>query len=688
MNTGLLAFLWPTLFNNDFVTRYVATSLWVLNMHIETLKLTNFRCFGSDTATIPMAQDFTAFVGDNGSGKTAVMYALLRLFSISQEQRRLRAQDFHVPMSEDSPPGERSLSIEAVLALPELQEEEGDHSAVPEFFNQLAIDQDGHVKCRIRLEARWIADGSPEGSIEENLWAIRTFGTFAENDCIKIRPTERARIQMIYVPASRDGASQVSTFLRSRLWKAIAWSAKVKKTFESVGSSLQQDFNTEPAVSVLTEALDLRWKELNAAGTDTSPSFSPIDGRFDEFVKKVGVSFYPDESGKVRPLEDLSDGQRSIFHLAMTAATLDVEKNIVAGKRKGFRPDLIDIPALTLIAIEEPENSLAPFYLSRIISQIAGLTSTLRAQAFIASHSPSILARVEPDQIRHLRLVPQTRTAVVNSIRMPPNNEAAAKFLKQAVRAYPELYFARFVVLGEGASEEVILPRLAEALGLQIDRSSVAVVPLGGRHTNHLWRLLSDLGIPYATLLDLDVGRHGGAWGRIKDSLEQLVAIGVKGDQIFAQGQNMTEIQLRDEIQKLGKRNPQELNTKDGQDWLTLLRAFNIFFSSPLDIDYSMLKAFPKDYQTLEEGMEGPTDADARQSVLGDKGQPDLYPANDGLLRWYRYLFLGRGKPSTHMRVLGNIRPQDLKKNIPEELKAILELISSSIPQTGVGSQG
>jgi hypothetical protein len=31
------------------------------------------------------------------------------------------------------------------------------------------------------------------------------------------------------------------------------------------------------------------------------------------------------------------------------------------------------------------------------------------------------------------------------------------------VRTYPELYFARFAVLGEGASEEVVLPRWVDA---------------------------------------------------------------------------------------------------------------------------------------------------------------------------------------------------------------------------------
>ena len=351
-------------------------------MHIESLKLTNFRCFGSETVSIPLSHNFTALVGDNGAGKTAVMFALLRLFGISQEQRRLRQQDFHVPFGEVTPPDERSLSIEAILAIPELQDEDGDHSVVPEFFNQLAIDEDGHVKCRIRLDAKWTSDGSTEGSIEQNLWAVRRFGSFGDGDCINVRATDRARIQMIYVPASRDGASQISSFLRSRLWRAIAWSNKVKETFDSVGSKLRADFNDEPAVSTFTEALDGRWKELNAAGTDTSPSFSPLDGRFDEFVKRIGVTFHADESGNSRALEDLSDGQRSIFHLAMTAATLDVEKNIVAGQEKGFQAEDIDIPTLTLIAIEEPENSLAPFYLSRIVNQVADLTSGLRAQAF------------------------------------------------------------------------------------------------------------------------------------------------------------------------------------------------------------------------------------------------------------------------------------------------------------------
>ncbi|MEJ5083240.1 AAA family ATPase [Ochrobactrum sp. MYb379] len=61
-------------------------------MFIERVSLTNFRCFGSETTTIELTSGLTTFVGVNGAGKTAVMQALLRLFGITGDHRRLRRQ--------------------------------------------------------------------------------------------------------------------------------------------------------------------------------------------------------------------------------------------------------------------------------------------------------------------------------------------------------------------------------------------------------------------------------------------------------------------------------------------------------------------------------------------------------------------------------------------------------------------
>lgn len=643
-------------------------------MFIEKLILTNFRCFGPAPTTIDLTSGLTTFVGANGAGKTAVMQALQRLFGVTGDQRRLRRQDFHIPSAELASPLQRSFTLEAIIAFPELDAGGAGGAAVPEFFHQMAADEAGRLKCRLRLEATWTDDGSLDGTIEQRYWAIRTFGQFADADCTELKATDRARIQMIYVPATRDGASQVTAFLRGRLWRAINWSQGVRDTFNNAGTTLNGAFAGEPAVDVIAAAVTRRWQEVHTAGTDATPLFRPIDLRFQEFIRKVEVVFRPDEAGRERALDDLSDGQRSLFHLAMTAATLDVEGGIVANPiGAGFQAGGVPLPALTLIAVEEPENNLAPFYLSRIIRQIEDLTTGPRAQAVVSSHSPSILARVDPAEVRYFRLDPHDRTARIRPISLPPGEEEASKFVREAVRTYPELYFARFVVLGEGASEEVVLPRLAEAMGLAIDRSFVAVVPLGGRHVNHLWRLLTNLDIPYATLLDLDWGRAGGGWGRVKTTCEQLLANGVQPAQLFNPNLNAAgSVANVAGFDALAPDNVAGLN-----QWIAWLNQFHVYFCTPLDLDYSMLQAFPAAYQVIEPGRQGPSPlGDPRTAVLGDDGLPHLYGAqHDALLRWYRYLFLGRGKPSTHVRVLSNQEPAALAAGAPQDLRALLSSV-------------
>lgn len=647
-------------------------------MFIERLTLTNFRCYGPVETSVDLGPGLTAFVGINGAGKTAMMQALQRLFGVTNDQRRLRREDFHIPTSELVVPTQRNLVLEAIIAFPELDADGGDGLAIPEFFHQMAADEAGKLKCRLRLEATWTDDGTLDGAVEQKYWAIRTFGAFTDADCIDLKATDRARIQMLYVPATRDGASQVTAFLRGRLWRAINWSQGVRDAFTNTGATLNGAFGVEPAVDVIAAAVTRRWQEVHTAGTDTTPVFRPLDLRFEQFIRKVEVVFRPDEAGRERALDDLSDGQRSLFHLAMTAAALDVEAGIAAAPEgAGFQAGGVTLPALTLIAIEEPENNLAPFYLSRIVRQVKDLTKSTQAQAVVSSHSPSILVRVDPTEVRHFRLDPLDRTAHIRPIKLPTDEEEASKFIREAVRTYPELYFARFVVLGEGASEEVVVPRLADAMGLDIDRSFVAVVPLGGRHVNHLWRLLTDLDIPYATLLDLDWGRAGGGWGRIKTACTQLLASDVAPEAIFGQHLNpqgpAANLVAFDAL-------PQPDLERITQ-WVHWLRQFNVFFCTPLDLDYSMLKALPLAYQIVEPGRHGPSPAgEPRTAVLGDDGLPHLYAADqDVLMRWYRYLFLGRGKPSTHVRVLSGQEPAVLAAAAPEELRALLTSIATRL---------
>lgn len=648
-------------------------------MYVEQLVLENFRCFGPDRTFVPLARGVTALVGANGSGKTAAFQALVRLFGVTGDQRRVRRSDFHVPATEEVALVQRRLVVEAILAFPELGADgELQGSAVPEFFRHMAADASGALKCRIRLDATWSDDGSAEGTIEERRRVITTLDDpFDDSACVDLKATDRARVQVVYVPALRDASSQVTAFLRGRLWRAVNWSTQTRAVYRDTGEALRGAFATEPGVATVEAALGARWAQLHAAGTDTTPLLRPMENRFDGFVRKSELVFRPDEAGRDRAVEDLSDGQRSLLHIALVAAALDVERQIPDLDASHFDAGAVALPALTIVAVEEPENNLSPFYLARIVRQLEDVASSHGGQALVSSHSAGMLRRIPPEHVRYFRLKPGDRTAVVRSVRLPEGDEDASKFIREAVHIYPELYFARFVVLGEGSTEAVVLPKLADAMGLAVDPSFVAIVPLGGRHVHHLWRLLTDLDIPYATLLDLDDGRAGGGWGRIKTAYTELLAIGVPPAALF--GHDLAGDALGAALRAVGERGRTDRNALLTE--VRRLRQFGLFYSEPLDLDWSMLRAFPAAYRVREDGMAGPSSVgDAKSTVLGVGGSPALYDdAEDEDFRWYRYLFTGRGKPSTHVRVLRTIADAQLRDGAPEELRALLARVVSSL---------
>jgi predicted ATP-dependent endonuclease of OLD family len=379
--------------------------------------------------------------------------------------------------------------------------------------------------------------------------------------------------------------------------------------------------------------------------------------------------------GRTRSAWELSDGQRSLLHIALTAASLDLETAIAVGDHDDkFDITSTALPSLTLLAIEEPENNLAPFFLSRVVQQLLDVTVSGRAQAVISSHSASVMSRISPEKVRHFRLDETTKTTNVCEIILPGNATEAGKYVREAIRAHPELYFARFVVLGEGDSEQVVLPKLAEARGLHIDQSFVAIVLLGGRHTNHFWRLLTQLGIPFATLLDLDLGRAGGGEGRIREACSQLLAV------------NINPFDGAEEIEGFGSTDDiADLTIDQLKGWINHLEKWDVFFSAPLDLDMLLLTQFKSAYTDhLEEGQRGPSgQGDPRDAVLGDPGvRPAVaYWTEDQRteeLRWYRYLFLTHSKPSTHLRALSHVDSADLT-NVTGRLARLLDRIGQAI---------
>jgi putative ATP-dependent endonuclease of OLD family len=657
-------------------------------MRIESVAISGFRCFGPETIMVPISSEITAVVGPNAAGKTALLHALSKLFGVSRAQRTVQRSDFHLGAGDDPEDRRpRDLFIDVLIGLPELADGTATPETVAPSFRHMQIEREGKSPvCRLRLEARWEDDGTVEGEVSQELFWVDTLDDDpSEDKRHPVSAADRGLIQLYYTPASRDAAAQIKATtgaLAARLLRAIEWSSETAEAVQEASENLATAFEGESAIAAIGKALQTRWSGLHDEVVDTKPRLSLVSRRFEEVVNKIAVIFEQAPDGQERGLDALSDGQQSLFYFALAAAVFDLEREVVAGTVEGFRDDTLRIPALTLFALEEPENHLSPYFLARIIHQVRSLTDAGGAQAIVTSHSPAVLSRVNPREVRYCRCDPKTRVSTVKKIKMPTGVDETAKFVRGAMLAYPELYFARFVLLVEGDSERIVLPRLAEALDLLIDPAFVAIVPLGGRHVQHFWRLLKHLGIPHATLLDLDLGREGGGFGRVKTAIEKLIEFGAP---------KATLLKIDEGI--LPDADFATMHTWQGAedrenliDWVNSLKPHGVYFSAPLDLDLAMLEAFPDAYKAIIPKGGGPKMAadKAAEVVLGTAGPGTTiytgpfkdYPA---LLPAYRYHFLTNSKPATHLAALTHIKKKDLAEKMPSVLAEVLKHIAKSL---------
>jgi putative ATP-dependent endonuclease of OLD family len=653
--------------------------------------------------TIMFEHEITTFIGHNGAGKSAALEALNKLFSIDHSLRGILASDFYLGhgVDKDTP---RNMFIEAWFVFPKT---EVDNPSTSSLINTVNMDSEtGELIFRVRLEASLSFDYSPLGDVDENIFIIDS--DIAEpgvDDRSRLYAVQRNAIQVNYIPANRDPLTQLkysSKAILGRLLKAIKWSEGEQTSFEKQAQTLNKLALVNPALAQISKAINTNWQSIYKGRYLTEAGLNFPLGDVDEILRLIQLQFMPDETGNKIDTSRLSDGQKSLVYFALTKALFDIDKAtrsaVLQGKASNFDAEKMKLPIFSLIALEEPENHLSPHYLGRIIKIIKEYGESELCQAVISTHSASMVARVEPSQIRHFRLDHQSNSTFIQSLDLPSKEDENAKFISEAIKAYPEIYFAKLVVLGEGDSEQVIIPKVLENYGTDLDSHSISVVPLGGRHVNHFWRLLNSLKIPFVTLLDFDIDRNGGGFGRIKYVIEQLL----KMDSVGSEYIYKSVIPCIPEWHYVGDPNTFSLtypNANGTKNIVAELERCNVFFSSPLDIDYSMICAFPSIFCVKDEsyGERGPMegkqdeedeDAAKREIALlkavlkkGHAGKRFDFGAGwERNFLWYRYRFLSnKSKPASHVRMFSKIEDtydkEIIKSMLPPELNKLAERI-------------
>jgi hypothetical protein len=214
---------------------------------------------------------------------------------------------------------------------------------------------------------------------------------------------------------------------------------------------------------------------------------------------------------------------------------------------------------------------------------------------------------------------------------------------------------------------------------------------LGGRFVHHFWKLLSQIEIPFITLLDLDSERAKGGWGTIKYVINQLIENGISFDDICGKA-HLTQ-------SGLGSMHTWSLNSEGDRrimmTWVQYLESYGVYFSAPLDLDFSMLKAFKEYYQRTVPTGDGPRIPDKETEIIeynkkreicirhtlkeGGGDGKSYQDSEKELMLWYPYLFLNRGKPGTHILAMTLLNSSLFKENMPESLKKVVDAIAAEL---------
>lgn len=600
-------------------------------MFIKSMKISNFQCFSEVPVDIDFEKDITCLIGNNGAGKTSILKAIQKVFGNTTDERTIFKSDFHVATGETDLQN-RQLYIDIVFEF--LDKDEVKTLA---FFSPVIYESKNKTfQARMRLEALWNEDEYEDDVSSTLFWVLTDEDVdFGDETPLKIKVEnhERRQINLIYVPATRNAKSILNIELK-RIIKKIERYADISETdrlaIENDSKVLGEKVNAITAVQSIQTAINNVWNKIHDSSLPHygNIKLEIISNKFEDLVKSLILKLFPSETEDLKDINELSDGQISLLYLTLSMALYEIEVQHENNKLSGLKEQDYDAPIFTIFALEEPENHLSPFYLSRIIDALEDKSKSNSIISIVTSHSPNVVRRLNKvEQIRFLRqeCCGNDRKTISCKILLPENkDEEDYKYLNQAVLSHPEIYFSKLVVLGEGDSEEIVLPVIAQKKSCNFDTSFVSFVPLAGRHVNHMWRLLNELKIPYVTLLDYDLGRYGGGEKRLFEISEKL-------------GLPKT-------------------STKG------ILEEHNVFFSYPLDFDMLMITAFPDFY--IDNGQDDEHDKLVK-SVLGKNGDESKYVApnnffTDELLRKYRYLFKTKSKVASHYLICDKIKNMEL----------------------------
>lgn len=452
-------------------------------MYISELKLWNFRKYGGDDfdltkphLIVPFKKGMNVLIGENDSGKTAIIDAIKYVLKTNAyETIRIQQDDFYND--------KEHLRIE--LLIDDVTDSEASH------FTEIISPRVGVALASLKLVLDVVRkDGH-----------IQAYEVKGGNDADghSLTPLMKDNLRITYLKPLRDAENELTAKKNSRL-------SQILQSHEL----LKQNSNGEKhdLIKIIEEAnAEVEaWFEDDTGGDASHKKL--IKGVIDKFLKM----FISDDSESQFLLADPT--MKSI--LERLAISVVDSKNLGLGtlNRLFMATELLHLKKkgdnLKVCLIEELEAHIHPQAQMKVIS---ALLQEDRVQFILTTHSPNITSKVKLGKDNDVNSI-----LMCNSNNVFPMGPGYTKLEKKDYKyldtfldvTKSNLFFAKGVILVEGWAEEILIPVIAEKMGINLTQHEVSVVNVGSTAYLHFARIFMrkvapEMEVKCAIVTDLDV---------------------------------------------------------------------------------------------------------------------------------------------------------------------------------------
>ena len=446
-------------------------------MIVSELKLYNFRRFKSMDGTpglhITFHKGLNALIGENDSGKTAVIDALkLVLLTQSNEYIRPADEDFYQKAD-----GESLSEFKIDCTLTGFTPNEAKN-----FIEYLSFKKDGE-RLRYYLQLHYRA-------WKEGHRIFQELRVGDEDGSISIEGKARDLLRAVYLKPLRDAEREMSSGRSSRISQILLNHPAIKNTenhkllqiFRDANTSIENYFAEDEEGKVILKTI-----------RDNLESFSDHGQSSDADLKTSEIQLKAILESLSLKAPEINPGLGEL-NLLFIAAELLLLKDDTAGGMK-------------LALVEELEAHLHPQAQLRLISYLQDEYNENDVQIIVSTHSPILASKIN---LKNLILMKNGcgYDMADGKTKLRKGDYLFLQRFLDATKA--NLFFAKGIIMVEGDAENILIPIIADIIGYPLEKHGISIVNVGStaflRYSQIMVRADgSTIGIPVSVVTDCDV---------------------------------------------------------------------------------------------------------------------------------------------------------------------------------------